>query len=140
MHPYSEFLQDHIYDMYGTKDGDKFLNDFRVTGWGKFIRKFWIDEIPMLTNYFRGDLKIVGVRPLSVQKFSIYRKQLQEKRIKYKPGLIPPFYADLPDDLEGLMNSENKYLDAYTKHPFVTDIKYFFKASYNILFRKARSA
>jgi hypothetical protein len=37
------------------------------------------------------------------------------------------------------MASEMNYLDAYEKHPFTTDVKYFFKAFYNILFKKARS-
>ena len=40
-------------------------------------------------------MKIVGVRPLSEHYFSLYDKDLQEKRIKVKPGFIPPFYVDL---------------------------------------------
>jgi lipopolysaccharide/colanic/teichoic acid biosynthesis glycosyltransferase len=139
MHPYSEFLQEYIYEAYGTKNGDKFNNDFRVTNWGEFFRKFWIDEFPMFINYFRGDLKIVGVRPLSIQKFSIYRSNLQKLRTKHKPGMVPPFYADMPDTLEGLMDSEEKYLRSYEKNPLITDIKYFIKAFYNIIFKQARS-
>jgi lipopolysaccharide/colanic/teichoic acid biosynthesis glycosyltransferase len=139
MHPYSEFLQEYIYDKYGSVNGDKFNNDFRVTSWGRIFRKFWIDEIPMIYNLIRGDIALVGVRPLSLYKFSIYRESLKKKRVKFKPGLIPPFYADMPDSLEGLMDSEEKYLDAKAQKPFTTDIVYFFKAFFNIFFKNARS-
>ena len=84
-------------------------------------------------------MKIVGVRPLSRHYFELYRKEVQERRIKYKPGLIPPFYVDMPSDLEGIQISEIKYLDAYDRYPFLTDFRYFWKSLWNILFRKARS-
>jgi len=140
MHPYAEYLQEYMYDKSALEEGGKFKDDFRVTTIGKFFRKFWIDELPMLINFFRGELKIVGVRPLSEQYFSLYSKELQEKRIKTKPGLIPPFYVDLPKTLEEIQSSEFKYLNAYEKHPFLTDWKYFWVAVWNIIFKNARSA
>jgi len=42
MHPYSEYLQEYVYEQGGTIDGDGFKNDFRITFWGKFFRKFWV--------------------------------------------------------------------------------------------------
>ncbi len=140
MHPYAEYLQEYVFQKSDLEKGGKFKNDFRVTTVGKFFRKFWLDELPMLINLFRGDLKIVGVRPLSKHYFSLYSKELQEKRIKTKPGLIPPFYVDLPKTLEEIQASELKYLNAHEKHPFLTDWKYFWIAVWNILFKKARSA
>ena len=139
MHPYSEYIQDYIYILHDLKKGGKFHNDFRITSWGAVCRKIWLDELPMLLNYLRGDMKLVGVRPLSRQYFELYKKEVQERRIKYKPGLIPPFYADMPADLEAIQASELKYLDQYDKHPFLTDFRYFWKSWWNILFRKARS-
>ncbi len=140
MHPYSEYLQEYIYRLGGrTIDGDGFQNDFRIAGWGKVLRKLWIDELPMLLNFARGDLKLVGVRPLSAHKLSLYNKDLQDFRSQFKPGLIPPFYVDLPKDLEGLQLSERKYLLKYQQHPFKTDIDYFCRAFWNIVFKKARS-
>lgn len=82
---------------------------------------------------------MVGVRPLSSQYFNLYSKELKEKRSKHKPGLIPPFYADLPKTLDEIMASEMHYLEEHEKHPIKTDIKYFLKAWQNILFKKARS-
>ncbi|MBK7132241.1 MAG: sugar transferase [Bacteroidales bacterium] len=110
-----------------------------MTSWGAVARKIWLDELPMLINFLRGDMKLVGVRPLSKQYFELYREDVRERRIKYKPGLIPPFYADMPADLEGIQASELKYLDAFDRHPWATDLKYFFKSFWNIGFHKARS-
>ena len=104
------------------------------------MRRFWLDEMPMLYNWLKGEMKLVGVRPLSRHYFSLYSKELQEKRIRHKPGLIPPYYADMPETLEEIQTSELKYLDAYEKKPFKTDWIYFWKALYNIIFKHARSS
>ena len=85
-------------------------------------------------------MKLVGVRPLSRQYYGLYPKDMQERRIKFKPGLIPPFYVDMPKTFDEIVESERKYLDKYEKNRFTTDVSYFFKAMWNIFFRKARSA
>ena len=139
MHPYSEYLQAYVYERSKLQDGGKFANDFRITSLGSFMRKFWIDELPMFLNVFNGDMKIVGVRPLSTHYFGLYSEELKEKRAKHKPGLVPPFYADMPVSLEEIMASEMKYLEAYEAAPFRTDVVYFFKAFHNIIFNRARS-
>lgn len=139
MYPYSEYLQNFVYRKNGTSNGDKFDEDFRITYWGRFLRRYWLDELPMLINWARGDLKLVGVRPLSRQKFETYPDWLKEKRTKCKPGLIPPYYADMPETPEAFYETESNYLDAYTRAPVKTDVRYFFKALYNILFKGARS-
>jgi lipopolysaccharide/colanic/teichoic acid biosynthesis glycosyltransferase len=139
MHPYSEYIQDYVYRLHDLQDGGKFKNDFRITSWGAVCRKVWIDELPMLINLLKGEMKLFGVRPLSRQYFELYRPEVRERRIKYKPGLVPPFYADMPGDLDAIQASEIRYLDAYDKHPVLTDTRYLVKSIWNILFRKARS-
>lgn len=139
MHPYAEYLQEYVYMKMGLEKGGKFKSDFRVSTLGKFLRTFWLDELPMFINLFKREMKLVGVRPLSKHYFSLYSKELQERRIQYKPGLIPPYYADKPQSLEEIMKSEFKYLDSYDKHPIRTDIKYFFMAGFNIVFKRYRS-
>lgn len=139
MHPFSEYLQEYVFNQNKLQKGGKIKNDFRITPEGRFFRKFWIDEIPMLFNILKGDMKIVGVRPLSEHFFSLYDKDLQEKRIKNKPGFIPPYYVDLPKTMTEIMESERKYLSLYEKKPIRTDIKYFFLAFKNVLFRGVRS-
>lgn len=140
MHPYSEYLQEYVYQHHSLKDGGKFKNDFRVSTIGRIMRRLWIDELPSIINLIKGELKIVGVRPLSHHYFSLYTKELQEKRVKYRPGLVPPFYVDNPKTLNEIMASEHKYLNAYAKNPLLTDMSYFFKAFYNIVFKKYRSS
>ena len=139
MHAYSEYIQGYVFDKNKLEEGGKFKNDFRVTTVGRIMRKFWIDELPMIMNILKRDMKIVGVRPLSQHYFSLYSKEMQEERIKHRPGLVPPFYADMPKTFEEIEASEKKYLEEYKKHPFRTDFKYFWLAWYNIIFRKARS-
>lgn len=140
MYPYSEFLQQYIYDTCGVQEGGKFNHDIRVSTLGKFARRCWLDELPMLINWFKGDMKLVGVRPLSNQYFNLYCIELQELRIKFKPGLMPPFYADMPKTLEEIQASEMKYLKACEKNGvFITDFKYFWMILFNIIFRRKRS-
>jgi lipopolysaccharide/colanic/teichoic acid biosynthesis glycosyltransferase len=139
MHPFAEYLQDYMYNMHDLKEGGKFNHDFRVSTQGRIMRRLFIDELPMLYNWIKRDMKLFGVRPISEQYFKLYNKELQEKRVKFKPGLVPPYYADLPKTLEEIQKSEMSYLEAYEKRPFRTDWKYFWRAVYNIVFKKARS-
>lgn len=139
MHPYSEYLQKYVFEKNDLRKGGKIKNDFRISNLGGMCRKYWIDELPMILNFLKGDLKLVGGRPLSKHYFSLYSKDLQEKRIKFKPGLIPPFYADMPDTLDDIIKSEMKYLEAYEKNPLFTDIIYLHKIFKNIVFRGKRS-
>ncbi|WP_321417411.1 sugar transferase [uncultured Desulfobacter sp.] len=139
MHPYSEYLQQHLYDNNGLQKGGKIENDFRMTAWGKVMRKCWLDELPMLYNWLRGELQIVGVRPLSLHYLSLYSSELQELRKQVRPGLIPPFYADLPQTFEEICESERRYIQAFVMHPVRTQMRYFFKSVVNIVFKGARS-
>jgi lipopolysaccharide/colanic/teichoic acid biosynthesis glycosyltransferase len=139
MHPYSEYLQEYVYETNKLDEGGKFKDDFRITEMGRFFRKFWLDELPMIYNLIKGDLKLFGVRPLSEQYISLYTEELRERRQKYRPGLVPPYYVDMPKTIEEIMASEIKYFEAFDKKPFATDFNYFFKAMGNILFKRARS-
>jgi lipopolysaccharide/colanic/teichoic acid biosynthesis glycosyltransferase len=139
MYPYAEYLQEYIYETNNLSEGGKFADDFRITRWGVFLRRFWLDELPMIYNLLKGDLKIVGVRPLSRHYYSLYTKELQEKRNDSKPGLLPPFYVDMPKTLEEIINSELKYLKEYEKAPLKTDFQYFWAILNSIFIKKARS-
>ncbi len=139
MYPFSEYLQHYVYQKNKLDNGGKFRDDFRITAFGKFMRKFWIDELPMLINFFKMELKLVGVRPLSQQYQSLYPEDLLKLRSNFKPGLVPPYYADLPQSFEEILESEKRYLESYRKSPILTDVRYFIRAFVNIVFRNARS-
>ncbi len=139
MYPYSEFIQGDIYEKNHMDLSGKMKNDYRITSWGKVFRKYFIDEIPQIFNWIRGDLNLIGVRAISEHYFSLYPKTLQDKRINFKPGLVPPYYADLPSSFDEIIESEIQYLKEKEKYPFKTDVKYFLKSILNILFYGARS-
>jgi hypothetical protein len=139
MYPYSEFLQEYIYQKNNLKTGGKFKDDFRVTDWGKFMRATWLDEMPMIYNWLKGDLKFFGVRPLSHQYLSLYTDELRKLRTTVLPGLIPPFYVDIPKTMPEIIESELRYIKSYLKAPLKTQLRYLWHSSVNIIFKGARS-
>ena len=139
MHPYAEFLQSYVYEQNSLDVGGKFKGDFRISKRGKFLRKYFLDEIPMLWNLVKGDIKLVGVRPISRHYLGLYDREFQQARNKTKPGLLPPFYVDFPDSLDKIQLSEQNYLKKYHRNPWLTDTQYFFRIIYNILFGRGRS-
>ena len=128
MYPYAEYLQDYVHQKNSLENGGNLKMISALPVPEPFLRRLWLDELPMLVNLFRGDLKLVGVRPISQHYFDLYSKELQEKRIKYRPGLVPPYYADLPETLEEIQESEMRYLESYEKRPLRTQWRYFWKA------------
>ncbi|MBN1561497.1 sugar transferase [candidate division KSB1 bacterium] len=139
MHSYAEYLQDFVYETCQLDDSGKFKDDFRLTQWGKVMRKYWLDELPQIINYVRGDIRLLGVRAISAHYFSLYPKDVQQLRIQFKPGLVPPYYADLPKNFTEIVESERNYLLAKKRAPFRTDVIYFARALKNIVLKKARS-
>ena len=64
-----------------------------ATSWGKFLRKYWIDEFPQLFNVIKGDMKLVGLRPVSETYFNELNEEFRKLRLTLKPGCIPPYVA-----------------------------------------------
>ena len=139
MYPFSEFIQKDVFEENNLDASGKFLNDFRITSWGRILRKYFIDEIPQLYNWLRSDINLVGVRAISKHYYSLYPKDLQELRINFKPGLIPPYYADMPTTFDEIVESEVRYLQKKKEKPIITNMIYFVKALINIIFSGARS-
>lgn len=142
MYTYSEYIQSYIFEHQNLNTGGKFKDDYRVNFWGRLLRRVWLDELPMVWNMLRGELKLVGVRPLSEQYFNLYTPEMQQLRTSTKPGLLPPFYYEekTPEGLDEIQASERRYLEAYLKKPFATDWRYFWGIVSNILFRRKHSA
>lgn len=65
----------------------KMTGDPRITPLGKFLRKFSIDEYPQLFNILRGEMSLVGPRPLPVHEVKRFHDFAHRRRLSVKPGL-----------------------------------------------------
>ena len=73
-------------------------------------------------------------------RFQELPRDLQDERVKYKPGCFPPYVAlNMPDDKNNI-EAEKIYLEEYKIHPLITDLKYLLLSVYNILTNKIRSS
>ena len=68
------------------ENGNYLSDDVRLTGYGKWLRGTSIDELPELINILKGDMAIVGPRPLLVQYLPLYNEE-QRHRHDVRPGL-----------------------------------------------------
>jgi lipopolysaccharide/colanic/teichoic acid biosynthesis glycosyltransferase len=67
-------------------DGKLLPDDKRLTALGSFVRKTSLDEIPQLLNVIKGDMSLIGPRPLLIQYLPLYNKK-QKRRHEIKPGI-----------------------------------------------------
>ena len=140
MHSYSEYIHKFMISNHGFNSKGKIHNDFRITKWGKLLRKFWIDEIPQLYNLLRGDLKIVGIRPVSEAYFNQLPQEIKENRLLFKPGCIPPYISlNMKSSVDEVIKADEIYMNEYSKNKFV-DFRYFFLAIYCIIVKRKRSS
>ena len=65
----------------------KIKNDPRLTRVGKFLRKTSIDELPQLFNVLKGDMSLVGPRPLPVRDYQGFHQDWQRRRFSVRPGI-----------------------------------------------------
>jgi lipopolysaccharide/colanic/teichoic acid biosynthesis glycosyltransferase len=65
----------------------KVSNDPRVTGLGRWLRKYSVDEFPQLYNVLRGEMSLVGPRPLPVDEVKQFNDLAHRRRLSMRPGL-----------------------------------------------------
>lgn len=75
-----------IYKFRTMSTGDEIPDYKRITRFGKFLRKTSLDELPELFNVLKGDMSLVGPRPLLMEYLSYYNER-QMKRHSVKPGI-----------------------------------------------------
>ncbi len=116
------------------KDGNLLPDEIRLTKVGKFVRSTSIDELPQLINVLKGDMALIGPRPLLVQYLPLYSKE-QMRRHEVRPGISG--WAQC-HGRNAISWSEKFKLDVwYVDHlSFMTDVKVIFITIKNVLMRK----
>lgn len=107
----------------------KYENDPRITKVGKFIRKFSVDELPQLINILKGDMSIVGNRPLPLYEAEQLTSDQYIDRFMGPCGLTGLWQVEKRGDSGKLSPEERKQLDVFyaKNYTFWMDIKIIFK-------------
>ena len=113
----------------------KMENDPRVTKVGRFIRRTSIDELPQLINVLRGEMSLVGPRPMSQRDVNLFDKGIQRKRFSVKPGITCIWQVSGRSNLtfDQWLELDLEYIDSWS---FGLDIKLLFKTIPAVLFSK----
>lgn len=113
------------------KENFKLENDPRITKVGKFLRKTSLDELPQLINILKGELSIIGPRPVIKEELEKYGIN-KEKFLSVTPGLTGYWAANGRSDItyEQRMTMELYYVD---NRSFKLDFKIFVKTVISVL-------
>lgn len=113
------------------KSGELLSDKYRLTSFGKFLRSTSIDELPELINVLKGDMSLVGPRPLLVKYLPLYSKE-QIRRHEVKPGITG--WAQI-NGRNSISWSEKFKLDVWyvDNNSFLVDIKILFLTIYKVI-------
>lgn len=117
-------------DDYG-KDGTLLPDEKRLTTFGKIVRKSSLDEIPQLINVLKGEMSLVGPRPLLVEYLPLYNS-IQAKRHIVKPGVTG--WAQINGRNAISWPQKFDYDVWYVEHlSFSLDLKILFQTIWNVI-------
>jgi len=115
-------------------DGNLLPDEVRLTNVGRFVRSTSIDELPQLINVLKGDMSLIGPRPLLVQYLPLYSKE-QMRRHEVRPGISGWAQCHGRNQISW---TEKFKLDVwYVDHlSFMTDLKVIMITIKKVLFRE----
>ncbi len=120
------------------KNGNLLSDADRLTRYGKFLRNTSLDELPELFNILKGDMSVIGPRPLLVKYLPRYN-QYQHRRHEVRPGLSGWAQVNGRNAIswEDKFNYDVEYVDNYS---IVMDVKILFMTILNVLKREGISS
>jgi exopolysaccharide biosynthesis polyprenyl glycosylphosphotransferase len=95
----------------------KATNDPRVTRFGAFIRKYSIDELPQFVNVLKGEMSLVGPRPLVVEEIQAFDLLSHRRRLSVRPGLTCLWQVNGRSNLRDFndwMKMDLEYIDGWS--------------------------
>ena len=112
------------------------LNDQRITLCGKFFRKYGIDELPQIFNVLKGEMSLVGPRPLMINDEKHFNQMIPDfsTRLKMKPGITG---LSQSKGYKGLVRNESDINRRYILDKFYGDnftLKFDFIIMFNTIF------
>lgn len=129
-------------------------SDPRVLPFGRILRKTKINELPQLFNIFKGDISVVGPRPLTPATFKYYPEYVKESIINLKPGLTGIGSIVFRDEESIISRSSKSHVDCYREdispykgeleiwykknQSFIIDMKLIFLTAWVVIFSKSR--
>lgn len=121
-----------------AENGDLLPDDVRLNKFGKFLRSTSLDELPELINILKGDMSIVGPRPLLIKYLPLYNDE-QRRRHSVRPGLTGNAQANGRNALswEDKFKLDIEYVDNIS---FVFDVKIIFDTVKAVLKRDGISS
>lgn len=116
--------------------GKQLPDDERLTPFGRFLRSKSIDELPELLNIIKGDMAVIGPRPLP-SCYAPYYSERERLRFRVRGGLIPPDSID-PNPIIS-WDKQFEYEVEYANHlTFKSDLKIFLNA-FRIVFQRSNT-
>lgn len=115
------------------ENGDLLPDEYRQTKFGSMLRSSSLDELPELIHIIKGDMSVIGPRPLPVRYNPYYREE-ELRRFDVRGGLITPDSVDESPVIS--WDKQLKYEADYAKNlSFTLDLKIFFSV-FRILFKR----
>ena len=114
----------------------KLDNDPRIFGFGRWMRKFSIDELPQFLNVLFGDMSLVGPRPLPEYEVEEFEQSAHRRRLSMKPGITCDWQVGGRNEITDFEDWVQMDLDYIDNWSLLRDVKLLLKTIPAVLFGK----